>query len=112
MFENLTQFDLHHRIAEHDTPTLVFFSSVDCGSCRYLKASLGSVKARHPDWHIFEVDAQHEMGLTREFEVFHLPALFLFSDGEFHAQLHCEAAPGKIEHAVSEALAQPAQEAP
>jgi thioredoxin-like negative regulator of GroEL len=112
MFEKLTQFDLHHRIAEQDTPTLVFFSSVSCGSCRHLKTTLASVKDRHPDWRFFEVDAQHEMGLAREFEVFHLPALFLFADGEYHAQLHCEAAPAKIEHAVSEALIQPAQEAP
>jgi thioredoxin-like negative regulator of GroEL len=112
MFESLTQFDLHHRVAEQRTPTLVFFSSVGCGACRHLKTSLTSVKARRPDWQIFEVDAQHEMGLTREFEVFHLPSLFLFADGQYHAQLHCEAVPGKIEHAVEQALKQPAEDAP
>lgn len=112
MFENLSQFDFHHRLAELQGPTLVFFTSQDCGSCRHLKSILTSVRQLNPDWHVFEVDAQIEMGLTREFEIFHLPALFLFANGEFHSELRCEATPGAIHRAVLDALREPAQEAP
>jgi len=112
MFEQLTQFDLHHRVAEQAAATLVFFTAPACGSCRHLKTVLKTVAERHRDWRIFEVDAQHESGLTREFEVYHLPAMFLFSQGDFHAELHCEANPGAVERAVAEALAQPRMEAP
>ena len=112
MFENLNQSDFHHRLAELQNPSLVFFTSKDCGSCRHLKAILTSVQQLNPDWHIFEVDAQIEMGLTREFEIFHLPALFLFANGDFHAELRCESVPGAIQRAVRDALQQPPQEAP
>jgi len=112
MFENLTHFNLHHRIAELNTPALVFFSSEGCGACRYLKASLSVVQEENPDWRIFEVDAQAEMGLTREFEVFHLPSLFLFLEGEYHSPLACEATPKAITVAVTDAFGKPAQEAP
>ncbi len=112
MFENLSQFDFHHRLAELQSPALVFFTSKDCGACRHLKVILTSVQQLQADWHVFEVDAQIEMGLTREFEVFHLPALFLFADGEFHSELRCEATPETVERAVQEALRKPAQEAP
>jgi len=58
------------------------------------------------------VDAQREMALTREFEVFHLPTLFLFTQGQFHAELRCDSTPSAIEGAIISALKQPAQEAP
>ena len=112
MFARLTQFDLHHRIAEQTATTLVFFTSPACASCRHLKVVLGEISARHPEWRVFEVDAQQEAGLVNEFDVFHLPSLFLFARGDFHAALSCEASPGAIEAAVASALLQPAQEAP
>lgn len=112
MLEQLTQFDLHHRIAELAQTTLVLFTSADCGSCRHLKAVLTRISQSHRDWRVYEVDAQAEMGLTREFEVFHLPALFLFSAGQFHAELQCPASVGAIENAVAAALLEPAGEAP
>lgn len=112
MFEKLNQFDLHHRIASENTPTLVFFTAEGCSSCQYLKQILSQISKKNPFWRLYEVDAAQEMGLTREFEVFHLPALFLFHNGEFHAELQCEARIPSIEAAVEAALQQPPQEAP
>jgi len=112
MFEKLTQFNLHHRVAEHPAPTLVFFSAPACASCRHLKAVLKRVAGRHPVWRIFEVDAQQESGLVSEFEVFHLPSMFLFSEGDYHAELNCAATPANIESAIEDALRQPRMEAP
>ncbi len=108
----MSQFDLYQRIAEAPAPTLVFFTSPACGACRHLKQVLHEVQTRHPDWRIFEIDAVQEGGLVNEFEVFHLPALFLFSGGDYHRALNCEARTDTIERAVETALRLPAEEAP
>lgn len=112
MFEKLNQFNLHHQVAAEACPTLVFFTAEGCSACHYLKQILSQISKKNPPWRIFEVDAAQEMGLTREFEVFHLPALFLFHNGEFHAELQCEARIPAIESAVEAALQRPPQEAP
>jgi hypothetical protein len=44
--------------------------------------------------------------------VFHLPSLFLFNDGEFHAEIHAEPLPDAIIAAVEAALAESPREAP
>lgn len=93
-------------------PGIVFFSSAGCNSCRYWKTLLEQLAEKRPALHIFEVDAEQGMGLTREYEVFHLPALFVFIDGQYHAPLQCEARLDTIERALDNILAEPAQEAP
>jgi thioredoxin-like negative regulator of GroEL len=108
----LTQFDFHPRIAETAGVVLVMFSSAHCGGCRHLRRVLHEVRRSKPAWQLFEVDAGHEAALTSEFEVFHLPTVFLFFQGEFHCELRAEARPAAIRSAVHAALAQPAEEAP
>ena len=112
MFDQLSQFDLHHRLADSEGVALVMFTAPSCGACRHLRGVLDVLRRRHPQWQIFEVDAQRDIALVREFDVFHLPALFLFQAGQFHCPLHAEASPNAIESAVGEALANPAEEAP
>ncbi len=73
---------------------------------------LADVREQRPDWHLYEVDAQREPGLTNEFEVFHLPSIFLFHNGSYHDRIEAEAKPASIIEAVDAALQQPAQEAP
>lgn len=112
MFPRLTQFDLHHRIEANASPTLVFFTSSACGSCRQLRRALEELRHNHPDWLIYEVDAEEEGGLVREFEVFHLPAMFLFYAGRFHREISSAATPSAIEAAILSTLDQPPHEAP
>lgn len=108
----LTQFDFHARLAATGGPALVMFTNSGCGNCRHLGRVLLEVRASGNDWTFFSVDAGHEAGLVNEFEVFHLPTLFLFNDGEFHCELQSEARPAAIRSAVLTALKQPAAEAP
>ena len=108
----LDQFNFHHRLAQTPGVSLIFFSSAECGSCRQWIRVLGRYHLRHPDIHLFEIDAQRDMALTREFEVFHLPALFLFVDGEFHRGVQSEASAEKLHHAITGALAATSQEMP
>ena len=97
-----------------DTPgiALVVFTSPDCGGCRHLRRVLRQVQTAQPRWRLYEVDAQQDPGLVNEFEVFHLPTLFVFQNGEFHCQLSAEARPVAIVSATLEALGGPAEEAP
>jgi thioredoxin-like negative regulator of GroEL len=108
----LNQFDFHERLAGLAGPSLIMFSSPDCGGCRHLRRVLQEVHRLEPHWHVFEVDAQRDQALTYEFEVFHLPTVFLFNDGDFHCELQAEARPAAIVEAALEALGRPAEEAP
>jgi hypothetical protein len=99
----LDQFNFHHTLSATRGVSLVFFTSHACSACRLRHA---------PDITLFEVDAQRDMALTREFEVFHPPALFLYQDGDFHRPLQCEAHAGKPALAIQAALSAPAQELP
>jgi thioredoxin 1 len=108
----LDQFTFHHVLAETPGTALVIFTGPHCGACRRVKGLLWTLVARGEPWTLYEVDASRDAGLAREFEVFHLPSLFLFRDGQYHAPLHAEALPAAIRSAVAETLAQPAREAP
>ena len=108
----LDQFDFHPRLATMTGTTLVMFTSPDCGGCRHLRRVFQEVRRREPGWHVFEVDAQRDPALSNEFEVFHLPTVFLFQDGAFHCQLKAEARTAAIISSARFALQQPAEEAP
>jgi thioredoxin-like negative regulator of GroEL len=108
----LDQFRFHHVLAETPGTALVIFTSEGCSSCRHWKQVLTDYQRRHAALAIFEVDAGRDLALAREFHVFHLPALFLFRDGQFHAALQSEARTEHLHAAITRALAQPAQEPP
>ncbi|MEJ2509321.1 MAG: thioredoxin family protein [Gammaproteobacteria bacterium] len=112
----LEEPDFYRVLAATQGPALIFFTSIGCASCRawhrLLQEYQSDARGRRRGLSIFSVDAQANMGLVREYEVFHLPALFLFRDGEFHCALHCEARIAELDEAIGAALAGPAQEAP
>lgn len=92
--------------------SLVIFTSVGCASCRAWKEVLTDYLNFDKEIMIYEVDAHESMALANEYEIFHLPALFLFRNGEFHCELHCEANRERIQKAILQALDAPSQEAP
>ncbi len=110
--DSLSQFDFHHRLTDSTGAALVMFTSPDCGSCRQLRQVMHRVRTAQSGWQLLEVDAQRDLALSYEFEVFHLPTVFLFFGGHFHGQLQCEAHPEAVISAVLAALQQPAEEAP
>ena len=109
--QRLDQFSFYSRLAEIGGPALVFFSGAGCGACRHWKALLQNFPVTD-GIPVFEVDAGLDPGLAREFGVFHLPALFLFIDGEYHRSLQSEARLPSLRAAIAEAVALPASEAP
>ena len=91
---------------------LVIFTCAGCASCRAWKEVLKDYLRLEPELVIFEVDAHESMALANEYEIFHLPAMFLFRDGKFHCELNCEANRERIQQAIHLALQGPAQEEP
>lgn len=110
--QTLDQFTFHATLAEAAGPVVVFFTAAACASCRYWKQVLSAYAAEPDAAAIYAVDAGADPALAREFEVFHLPALFLFVNGDYHRPLHCAASVAALRAAIAEALTLPAEEAP
>jgi thioredoxin-like negative regulator of GroEL len=61
---------------------------------------------------LYEVDVSVATGVARYFGIFHLPTLYLYRAGRFHAELQCEARPDVIRQSVRRLLAAPPQDEP
>ena len=110
--KTLDQFDFHQTLEASRGQVLVIFTAPHCGACNMLREALVDYQGTHPESMLYEVDTQRDPGLGEEFGVFHLPALFLYSDGQYHAEIRCEALPEKIAEAVNAAIVTPAEDAP
>ncbi len=77
-----------------------------------MRRALVLLAEARPDIRLFEVDSQRDAALAREFDLFHLPALFLYRHGEYHAPVQCLPRLPELELGIDELLARPAQEAP
>ena len=111
-FKSLNAHNFHHQLAESSGISLVFFTHAACSSCRAWYELLIRFQQHQPEINLFTVDAQEEMALTNEFEIFHLPALFLYKDGEYHAPFECVASLDSISEKITTLLKQPAIEMP
>ena len=61
---------------------------------------------------LFEVDVSEATGVARYFGIFHLPTVYLYRDGRFHAELQCAARQEVIRQAVRQLLGAPPQDEP
>jgi len=110
-FSRLTEGDFHRNMATVSGVAVVQFSAPHCGACRAWKRLLpealtGLVHA------FFEVDVSEATGVARYFGIFHLPTIYLYRDGRFHAELQCEARPEAIRQTAQSLLAAPPQDEP
>ena len=110
--QSLNELEFYRVLAETAGPSVVFFTKPGCSACRFWKRLLDELLQQRHDIHVYQVDAEQNMGLSHEYELFHLPALFLFMDGEFHCELRAEARLPHLLAAIDAALAAPAEEAP
>ena len=108
----LNDHEFYSTLGETAGPSIVFFTKPGCSSCNLWKRLLGEFLQLRDDIQIFEVDAEQNMALNHEYELFHLPALFLFVNGEFHCELQAEARLPNLVAAIDAALAAPAEDAP
>jgi len=108
----LDEFEFHHTLQQQRGVSLVIFTGRSCSSCHHWLQLLEQHQQHHPERSIFQVDAERSMALTHEFEVFHLPALFLYRDGQYHCPLQSVASSSALKSAIEEALNSAPQEAP
>ena len=110
-FSRLAEGEYHGRLATTTDVALVLFSAPACGTCRRWKSLLPTALAGMIDA-LYEVDVGEATGVARYFGIFHLPTLYLYRDGRFHAELQCEARPDAIRQTVKRLLAAPSQDEP
>ena len=111
LFEPLAEGDYHARLARTQGVAVVLFSHVPCGSCRIWKRLLPEALSTTVQ-HFFEVDVALDTGMARYFGIFHLPTIYLYRDGQFHAELQCAAQADTILQTAHSLFDLPAQEEP
>ena len=110
-FKKLESFEFHHELEMQAGTSLVMFTGESCGSCRAWKQLLISYQKQHAIT-LYEIDAGKDMALVNEFDVFHLPAMFLYAQGRYHSPLQCEAKLPVLEQAIHDCLQADAREMP
>ena len=108
----LDQFGFHHVLSNTPGTALVCFTAPHCGACKAMRRALIQLAEARPDIRLFEVNSQRDAALAREFELFQLPALFLYRQGEYHAPVQCAPLVPELEGTLETLLAQPPLEAP
>lgn len=110
-FVRLGEGDYHGRLAASHGVAVVLFTSPHCGTCRAWKSLLPVALAGIAD-QFFEVDVAEATGVARYYSLFHLPAIYLYRAGHFHAELQCAAAAGAIRDTTTALLAAAGQDEP
>ena len=110
-FERLAEGAFHARLAAAPGVTAVLFTAPHCGACRAWKQLLPEALAGVADA-LFEVDVGEATGVARYYGIFHLPTIYLYRDGWFHAELQCEAKAGVMRKTAVKMLGEAAREEP
>jgi thioredoxin-like negative regulator of GroEL len=110
-FTRVAEGEFHARLAATDGVAVVLFSTVHCGACRTWKSLLPDALSGLADM-FYEIDVSEATGVARYFDIFHLPTVYLYRDGQFHAELQCETRREAIRETVRRLLAAPAQDEP
>ena len=106
----LSDLDADHRLLDLPGTSLVIFTSPGCASCRWAREHLPGTGL--PVDRLCWIDAGNNGGLVQRYEVFHLPALFVVRNGNFHGALHSSLRRDDLIQALDRALARPAEELP
>lgn len=110
-FSRLAEGDFHRRLAASSGVAVVLFSAPHCSACRAWKQLLPRALVDLADA-FFEVDVSEATGVARYFDIFHLPTIYLYRNGHFHAELQCEALPEAIRQTAGRLLHAPPQDEP
>lgn len=111
VFARLGEGGFHARLAASPGVSVVLFTAPQCGACRAWKQLLPEALAdvAHA---FYEIDVSGATGVARYFGIFHLPTIYLYRDGRFHAELQCQAAIPTIRDTAHGLLDEEAREEP
>lgn len=110
-FCELTEFDFHRRLGATPGTSIVLFGAPGCSACKSLEERLPGLLGDMPV-RVYKVNVQTATALARAYEIFHLPSLLVFMDGNYHGQLQAEPRPQPFRQALQLLLASPPQEEP
>lgn len=96
--------DVDRTLHAAEGAVLLVVTKPGCGACRAVKAALAAV-APPEELGAYEVDAGSAPALVEELGIFHLPALWLFREGEPVGEIAAEASAARMGAALREALA-------
>jgi thioredoxin-like negative regulator of GroEL len=88
--QSLNDHSFFHILEAPGASGLVVLTKPGCGACRHVKALLSALGPELPT-PLFELNVEESPGVAAELDVFHLPAMFLFRDGELLGPVHAEA---------------------
>ncbi|MDH5546537.1 MAG: thioredoxin family protein [Gammaproteobacteria bacterium] len=111
-YKPLDQFTFHHILSEAPGTSVILFWKKSCSSCAYWRKLLLEFQQQNRNIRLFDVDVELDPGLAEEHEIFHLPAIYVYRDGDYYGEVQCEAHLGNLQECLNRALSQPPQEMP
>lgn len=106
----MSDFDADRSLLDLPGVSLVIFTSPGCASCRFARQVLPELEL--PVDRLCWIDAGDNGGLVQRYEVFHLPALFVIRDGEFHGALRSRLVLHELNEGLQQALKRIPEELP
>lgn len=110
-WQTVAEADFHRTLRATAGVALVLFGQPGCGACRAALHRVPSL-ASGSVGSLWRVDVSVAAGLSHEFALFHLPALYLYRDGVFHAELRTALQSPQFAQALATTLGAVAQEPP
>jgi len=107
----LQEFDFHHRLPALPGVTLVLFGQAACSACTAWQKRLEQWQPAAVD-QLAHVDVQQCMALAHQYDIFHLPTLLVFVQGQYHGQLLSPMQADSFDTALRHLLAEPPAEEP
>ena len=78
--------NFQEEVLQSDKPVLLDFWAPWCGPCRMVLPLLDEIAAERPDVKVVKVNVDEEGELANQFEVFSVPTLMVFKNGELVQQ--------------------------
>jgi hypothetical protein len=104
VIESLAAADFGLTIARSAGATLVLFARADHPDTKALSLMLEAAGVAR-DWHLYTVDPREDPHWVRGLGLNSLPALWLYIDGDYHANVFALVGPGELSRPASIAAA-------
>ena len=78
--------NFQEEVLQSDKPVLLDFWAPWCGPCRMVLPLLDEIAAERPDIKVVKVNVDEEGDLASQYEVFSVPTLMVFKNGELVQQ--------------------------
>ena len=105
--QGLTDASLYPSLEAAGGPVVVAFGTPGCGGCRRLRALLPALGEAVTGVDLAYAEAERCPGILADLEAFHLPAIWLFVDGDPWAPIQAPLRVAALTEAIAAALAGP-----